>query len=252
MTDNGYSSFVKVFFQDHDLYLSEKSSTNGASSWDINNSGNRIMPAMNGTPITAVAKPDNQVPIRVFFINTDGFLADIFQDVYGGTWTNGSLANRRFRPGLSNLMGARSKSLSASWCSGESLTLFVEASDFTINAFQLSETKTTSTWSLIPGNYGDTKPVSSSDNFASVCGFDGLGVPPVFVNAYNGTESMGRLYIWFNNSTYLTFGLESPVWRPLFLGYLANDSQQTHLSLCPPTPHPSTVPTHPFPPSSAT
>lgn len=149
-----------------------------------------------GTPITAVVNPDNQVPIRVFFINTDGILADIFQDVYGGAWANGSLIDRRFRP---RMLSPTSKSLSASWCSGEPLILFVEGKDGKINAFQLSENKTSSAWSLIPGSYGDT---STSDTFASVCGFPtGLSVPPVFVSSYDGLEATGHLYAWWNNST---------------------------------------------------
>jgi hypothetical protein len=208
LTNSGYGSFVKVLFQDSAGYLSEKSSTNGASIWNVNDSGNRIMQVLNGTPIAAAASPqeaNNNLPIRVFFVNTDGFLADVYQDIYGGSWTNGSLVDRRFRPYAAKVQGVTHRSLSVSWCDGESLTLFVEAADLTINAFQLTTTETSSSWSLIPGNYGNIKDISSSDNFASVCGFDGLGVPPVFVNYYGGNNPTGSIYTWWNNSTYTLY-----------------------------------------------
>jgi len=243
LTDSGYSSFVKILFQDNDGYLSEKSSINGASIWNSNDNGNRIMQVLNGTPIAAASSPqgsDNNLPIRVFFVNTDGFLADVYQDIYGGTWTNGSLADRRFRPYAAKIQGITHNSLSVSWCG--SLILYVEAEDLTIVAFQLSTSKTSSSWSLIPGNYGNTKDVSSSDNFASVCGFGGLGLPPVFVNAYGGTESTGVIYTWWNNSTYLPLAF---IFRPRvkFSDSSADNTQQIPPSLSPPTPHPSTAPT---------
>jgi hypothetical protein len=49
---------LKFFFQDDENYLCEKSSVNGFDSWDLGDSGNRIMQVMNGTPIAAVVFPN--------------------------------------------------------------------------------------------------------------------------------------------------------------------------------------------------
>jgi hypothetical protein len=46
--------FMKLFFQDDENYLCEKSSVGGFDSWDLGDSGNRIMQVMIGTPIAAV------------------------------------------------------------------------------------------------------------------------------------------------------------------------------------------------------
>ncbi|KAF4633252.1 hypothetical protein G7Y89_g4880 [Cudoniella acicularis] len=146
--------------QDDYLYLCEKASLSGANSWTSKDSGNRIMPATNGTPITTISDPNN--------------------------------------PGDIDL-GKRAKSLTASWCSGESLTVFVEGQDLEIHAFQLIETRTSSTWSTLTGNFGGIPGISSVVSIDSVCWFDGLGVPPVFVNSYNGTETTGQLETYFNN-----------------------------------------------------
>ncbi|KAH8674525.1 hypothetical protein BGZ60DRAFT_526482 [Tricladium varicosporioides] len=202
---NQQTSSVKILFQDSALYLSEKSSLSTATSWNTKNSGNRILSAMNGTPIAAVSAPDNVMPIYVFFINADGYLADVFQDTYGGSWSNGTLADRHFQPGEIDL-GKRAKTLSASWCSGVSLTVFVEGDDLEIHAFQMIRTRTssgsiTSTWTALSGRFGGTKQVSSADNIASVCWFNGLGIPPVFVNSYTGIESTGRLDVWHDNAS---------------------------------------------------
>ena len=148
---------MKLFFQDEQNYICEKSSANGFDSWDLGGSDNRIMQVMIGTPIAAVVYPDQTLPIRVFFVNTDGFLADIIQEEYGGTWANGSLFRQQFSPYLilgREGLGIRTNAMDASWCDEQGPVVYLHRKDTELVAFQLSSVKGSSTLSTVPGYHG--------------------------------------------------------------------------------------------------
>ncbi|KAE9366575.1 hypothetical protein N431DRAFT_471621 [Stipitochalara longipes BDJ] len=80
-------SLVQIFFQDKDYYLCSKNSIAGVESWSLSDNGTRILPALNSTPISVVhgvQGSNGYLPIRVFFIDARGFLADIYQTTWGG------------------------------------------------------------------------------------------------------------------------------------------------------------------------
>jgi hypothetical protein len=204
---------VKLFFQDHDGYLCEKSSSDGTATWSLPDSGLRILKTYGGTSIAAVTSPDNQLPIRVFFVTPEGYLADIFQAENGGAWANGTLRDQQYRPGFLAL-ATRTISIPATWCAGDFPVVFVQGDDLSIKAFQLvgkKETTTTSstyTWESVPGNYGGLSGISSSLNFNAVCGLEPAADPDenssiVFYNTYSGTETTGHLNTAIDNSRYL-------------------------------------------------
>lgn len=87
------TSLVQIFFQDKNLYLFSKTSSSCVESWPLSDSGTRILSAYNSTPISIVSgdASRNYLPLRVFFINAGGYLADIYQTTWGGPWINGSL-----------------------------------------------------------------------------------------------------------------------------------------------------------------
>ncbi|EPE30840.1 Fucose-specific lectin [Glarea lozoyensis ATCC 20868] len=220
------TSLVKLFFQDHDGYLCEKSSSDGTSTWDLPDSGSRIMKTYSGTSIAAVTSPDNQLPIRVFFITPEGYLADIFQTESGGAWADGTLRDQQYKPGFLAL-ATRTISISATWCKGDFPVVFVQGDDLSIKAFQLvdkKETTTTSstyTWESVPGNYGGLSGITSSLNFDAVCGLQPAADPEenssiVFYNTYTGTETTGHLNTAIDNDTAPVSlpASVSPLYRP--------------------------------------
>lgn len=204
---------MKVFFQDDENYLCEKSSTSGLDSWDLGNSGNRITRAMNGTPIAAVVFPDQTLPIRVFFVNTEGYLADIIQEEYDGPWANGSLSQKQFSPSLivgNASLDIRTNAIDASWCDGQGPVVYVQGKNTELVAFQFDSTADSSTWFTVPGLHGSnwlfSEDYSASMNFASVCMFDGYGIAPVFVNQFEPDRETGwLLFVTGQNCKYDAF-----------------------------------------------
>jgi hypothetical protein len=193
---------MKIFFQDDENYLCEKSSVSNFDNWALGDSGNRIMQVMNGTPIAAVAYPDQTLPIRVFFVNTDGFLADIIQEEYGGTWANGSLSQQNISPYFilgSAGLGIRTNAIDASWCDGQGPVVYVQGKGINLVAFQLSSAEGSSSWSTVPGYHGSTMVEASSlsVNIASACMFDGHGTAPVLMNLFEPAKETG----WLNMFT---------------------------------------------------
>jgi hypothetical protein len=141
------------------------------------------------------------MPIRVFFINADGYLADIYQSTWGGAWVNGSLADRQFQVG-SQQFGDAYNSISAGWCPFEYATVFAMGTDLIIYAFQSSGEDAIGnggTWSVVWQS--DTFLVNSAVNTAAVCLLSIDPAPPVlFVNEFDGIENTGQLISVINGS----------------------------------------------------
>jgi hypothetical protein len=141
------------------------------------------------------------VPIRVFFINADGYLADIYQSTWGGAWVNGSLADRQFQVGEQEF-GQAFNSISAGWCSFEDATVFAMGTDLRIYAFQASGEDAQGnggTWSIVWQS--DKFSVSVAVNTAALCLLSIDPAPPVlFINEFDGIESTGQLISVINGS----------------------------------------------------
>jgi hypothetical protein len=100
--------------------------------WDSTDPGNRLIKMTNGLRPTAVS-----FSAHVFFINTDGFVVDIIQTTKGGPWQNGTLADQMyFIP--QDIWADSLFSISAVFCHmREWPTVYVQATDLKIHAFQL-------------------------------------------------------------------------------------------------------------------
>jgi hypothetical protein len=202
--DPQQDSLAQIFFQDKNYYLCSKNSISGVESWSLQDSGTRILPALNSTPISVVhgvQGSNGYIPIRVFFINARGFLADIYQTTWGGPWVNGSLSQRQFTVGDQNF-GEGSNSISAVACDDIGVTVYAMSTGGILYAFQLSGDDTDGnggTWNIV---WQDSEAGSvQAVNIAAVCLMpDSISNPPLFINSFDGIENTGQLITWFNNS----------------------------------------------------
>jgi hypothetical protein len=134
------------------------------------------------------------LPIRVFFVNLDGYLADIYQSIWGGPWNNGSLSRRQFTVPLPT-KGGWYNSISADWCSGA--IVYAQGTDRILYGFEISgddDQGNGGTWDI-----AWQKSLEDFDevvNIATVC-LPNTGV--LFINT--GSTDTGQLVSWFNTST---------------------------------------------------
>lgn len=219
--DQNNASFITLFYQDTDLYICAKTSSNGPDDWDLSFPGVRILqaPAMNGTPIAAVSAPNagqidgGSLPIHVFFISSDGYLVDFVQEIYGKEWVQGSLWSRQYKPAALTITNhgtsSNMSSLAAVWCHMDQPIIFVQGADLELAAFKL-DGGVNNTWSLMGDSLGGNQSYGDTTNFATTCIPGDTISPELFVNRFGMDETVGSVQAFYNDSMY------SPLSHPCY------------------------------------